>query len=159
MTAKKEFARILPAAPFGNEVDKLDLKELLEKTRAENESLKGDLFKTREELERYKTLEQARLSLEKNPPVPAASGGLSLPSSESVRPTAKKAEGKPGINTNNASEAPGPRRYSVQEGDTLSIISKKFYGQSNKWKEIAEANKSTLPDPRKLKLGQELIIP
>ena len=63
ITAKKEFARSLPAAPFGNEVDKLDLKELLEKNRAENESLKSDLLKTREELEHYKTLEQARLTL------------------------------------------------------------------------------------------------
>ena len=55
--------------------------------------------------------------------------------------------------------AAGGKSYTVQEGDTLSIIAKKFYGASSRWKEIAEANKETLPNPKKLKLGQVLVIP
>lgn len=47
--------------------------------------------------------------------------------------------------------------YTVQAGDTLSKISKHFYGDANKYARIAEANK--LPDPDKIKVGQELIIP
>lgn len=145
ITAKKEFARSLPAAPFGNEVDKLDLKELLEKTRAENESLKAEVLKVREELERYKMLEQARMNLEKI--APAGTGGVATPKET---PASKKTE----------TPAPaGPKQYTVQEGDTLSTIAKKFYGASSRWKEIYEANKSSMPSAKALKIGQTLTIP
>jgi len=45
----------------------------------------------------------------------------------------------------------------VQPGDNLSKISKQFYGDANKYKKIADANK--LEDPDKIKAGQQLIIP
>lgn len=147
VTAKKEFARSLPAAPFGNEVDKLDLKELLEKTRTENESLKAELLKVREELERYKTLEQARLNLEKLTTSPAGTGGIPAEAAST-----KKTESAPA-----ASNA--PKQYTVQEGDTLSTIAKKFYGASSRWKDIYEANKNVLPSPKALKIGQVLTVP
>ena len=47
--------------------------------------------------------------------------------------------------------------YTVQPGDNLSKISKQFYGDPNKYKKIADANK--LEDPDKIKAGQQLIIP
>jgi nucleoid-associated protein YgaU len=47
--------------------------------------------------------------------------------------------------------------YTVQPGDNLSKISKQFYGDANKYKTIADANK--LDDPDKIKAGQQLIIP
>ncbi|MBV9574834.1 MAG: LysM peptidoglycan-binding domain-containing protein [Acidobacteriales bacterium] len=47
--------------------------------------------------------------------------------------------------------------YTVQPGDNLSKISKQFYGDANKYKKIADANK--LDDPDKIKAGQQLIIP
>lgn len=150
ITAKKEFARSLPAAPFGEEVDKLDLKELLDKTRGENESLKAELMKTREEVERYKTLEEARVTLAKELPGPNGTGGVDL-ATHSGRPTGASEEAFAGT-------VPA-RQYTVQAGDTLSTIAKKFYGASSRWKEIAEANKKTLPNPKHLKLGQVILIP
>jgi nucleoid-associated protein YgaU len=47
--------------------------------------------------------------------------------------------------------------YIVQAGDNLSKISKHFYGDANKYMEIAKAN--DLADPDKIKVGQELKIP
>lgn len=47
--------------------------------------------------------------------------------------------------------------YTVQPGDNLSKISKQFYGDPNKYKKIADANK--LEDSDKIKAGQQLIIP
>jgi lipopolysaccharide biosynthesis regulator YciM len=159
VTAKKEFARSLPAAPFGGEIDKLDLKELLDKTRAENESLKAELLKDREEIEHTKAVEAARLALLSSP-APSGSGGVGL----SVSPKVAQNAAKPGSTLSSGSSAAAaknssPRQYTVQDGDTLSIIAKKFYGASSRWKEIAEANKDTLPNPKKLKLGQVLTIP
>jgi nucleoid-associated protein YgaU len=47
--------------------------------------------------------------------------------------------------------------YTVQPGDSLSKISKHFYGDAGKYMKIAQANK--LDDPDKIKAGQQLIIP
>ena len=46
--------------------------------------------------------------------------------------------------------------YTVQPGDTLSKISKQFYGDPNQYTKIAQANK--LDDPDKIKAGQQLLI-
>jgi len=51
------------------------------------------------------------------------------------------------------------RTYTVQPGDSLSKISKQFYGDANKYMSIFEANKDKLSDPDKVKIGTELRIP
>jgi nucleoid-associated protein YgaU len=53
----------------------------------------------------------------------------------------------------------GTRTYMVQPGDTLSKISKQFYGDANRYMEIFEANRNTLSDPDKIRAGQTLNIP
>jgi nucleoid-associated protein YgaU len=53
----------------------------------------------------------------------------------------------------------GTQTYMVQPGDTLSKISKQFYGDANRYMEIFEANRNTLSDPDKIKAGQTLNIP
>lgn len=52
-----------------------------------------------------------------------------------------------------------PRVYKVVSGDTLSDISKKFYGTTSKWQIILDANRKTLKNPAGLKPGMELVIP
>src|SRR3990170_7433681 len=51
------------------------------------------------------------------------------------------------------------RRYTVRAGDTLSKISKEFYGNANQYMKIFAANKDKLSDPDKIKAGMELVIP
>ena len=51
------------------------------------------------------------------------------------------------------------RKYTVQAGDSLSKISKQFYGNPNDYQKIFEANRDRLSDPNKIKPGQELVIP
>jgi nucleoid-associated protein YgaU len=51
----------------------------------------------------------------------------------------------------------GSQTYTVQPGDNLSKISKRYYGDANKYPVIAQAN--NLADPDKIKVGQELVIP
>ena len=55
--------------------------------------------------------------------------------------------------------ASGSRTYKVQPGDTLSKISKDFYGDANKYQQIFEANQDKLESPDKIRVGQELVIP
>jgi len=54
---------------------------------------------------------------------------------------------------------PPQQSYSVKSGDTLSKISKQFYGDATKYMKIYEANRDTLSDPDKIKPGQVLKIP
>ena len=51
------------------------------------------------------------------------------------------------------------RRYMVQPGDSLSKISRQFYGDANKYMKIFEANKDKLADPDKVRAGMNLVIP
>ncbi len=49
--------------------------------------------------------------------------------------------------------------YTVQPGDTLSKISKEYYGNANEYMRIFYANRGTLRDPDHIRVGQELVIP
>jgi len=51
------------------------------------------------------------------------------------------------------------RTYTVQSGDTLSKISRQFYGDANQYMRIYEANHDQLKDPDKIRPGQKLVIP
>ena len=53
----------------------------------------------------------------------------------------------------------GGQTYTVKAGDTLSKISKQFYGDSNEYMRIFYANREALKDPDKIQVGQELQIP
>lgn len=79
-----------------------------------------------------------------------------------VDPNYKDLKGN--IEVRQGSEAPqgneareGSQTYTVQPGDNLSKISKRFYGDAGKYMIIAEAN--NLDNPDKIKVGQELLIP
>lgn len=51
------------------------------------------------------------------------------------------------------------RSYTVQRGDTLASISRKFYKNSARWQRILDANADLLTKPSDLKPGQTLVIP
>jgi nucleoid-associated protein YgaU len=49
--------------------------------------------------------------------------------------------------------------YTVQPGDTLSAIAKKFMGNASEYMDIYNANRDQLSDPNMIKPGQVLKIP
>lgn len=49
--------------------------------------------------------------------------------------------------------------YTVKSGDTLSALSKQFYGNANAYMRIFNANRDQLKDPDKIQVGQKLVIP
>jgi tetratricopeptide (TPR) repeat protein len=51
------------------------------------------------------------------------------------------------------------RTYVVQHGDTLASISRKFYKTSAHWKQILDANRDVIDNPKRLTAGQTLLIP
>jgi nucleoid-associated protein YgaU len=57
----------------------------------------------------------------------------------------------------NGESAQGQRIYTLQEGDTLYALAKRFYGNGQQWTKIADANPGLNPD--KMPVGQEIVIP
>ena len=53
----------------------------------------------------------------------------------------------------------GGQTYTVKSGDTLSKISKQFYGDANEYMRIFYANRDKLRDPDMIQVGQELTVP
>ena len=58
-----------------------------------------------------------------------------------------------------ASGGQNQRHYTVKPGDTLSKISRQFYGDANQYTRIFNANRDILRDPNTINPGQELVIP
>lgn len=56
-------------------------------------------------------------------------------------------------------ESAKPRTYTVQSGDTLASIARRFYRSSAQWHKILQANAATITKPSDLKPGQTLVIP
>ena len=76
------------------------------------------------------------------------------PQDATIDITVAKGQGGPA----GGAQAPG-RTYTVQAGDTLSKISKQFYGDANRYMTIFEANRDILKDPNLIKVGQVLKVP
>ena len=56
-------------------------------------------------------------------------------------------------------QSQGGQTYEIKSGDTLSKISKQFYGNANEYMRIFYANRDQLNDPDKIQVGQKLVIP
>lgn len=54
---------------------------------------------------------------------------------------------------------PAVQTYTVVSGDSLSKISKHFYGEANHWRRIYEANRDVIKNPDVIHPGQVLKIP
>ncbi len=57
-----------------------------------------------------------------------------------------------------ANQAPS-RVYYVKPGDSLGSISAKYYGRKDMWKNIYNANRHLIDDPKSLEPGQKILIP
>jgi LysM repeat protein/predicted nucleic acid-binding Zn-ribbon protein len=55
--------------------------------------------------------------------------------------------------------APAPRFHTVAPGDSLSKISKQYYGTVTRWNDILQANRDVIRNPDALTLGTQLRIP
>ncbi|HEY5228937.1 MAG TPA: LysM domain-containing protein, partial [Opitutaceae bacterium] len=54
---------------------------------------------------------------------------------------------------------PEVKTYVVVDGDTLTRISRKFYGNSGRWEDILKANRDVMKDEKSLVVGSTIKIP
>ncbi len=53
----------------------------------------------------------------------------------------------------------GGRSHTVQKGDTLYSLSRRYYNTPSRWRDIYSANRGVISDPNKLRVGTQLTIP
>jgi len=152
-TAQKEFARQLPAQPYQGELDRIDLMELVKNLKVENENLKRDLMTAQNRLKQLEgTVGQIRQSSVE--PVRTTTPTASTNTTTRVqRPS--PTETRPEV----VDPTQVPRSYTVQSGDSLSSISRRFYGTPSRWIDIYQANRDRLSSENALKVGQTIRIP
>lgn len=148
-TAQKEFARQLPAQPYQGEFDRIDLMELVKTLKQENENLKRELVAAEKRVSQLENvLEQARRMPQPQPSTRAAA------TPRQPVPDASPAAPSPPPDPEDV-----PRTYTVQSGDTLTTISRRFYGTPSRWMDIYQANRDRLASENALRVGQEIRIP
>src|SRR5438874_4041189 len=137
----KRYLALSPNGPHANEVkNSVKHDEIAALT-----ALSGDSVITRSEVAR---LRNENLNLRKEPEARTASSRIVSEKSAVTGGSSKKIASKN-----------GDRTYVVQSGDTLFSISRKFYKSTKHWKEILEANEKNIRNPKKLTVGQTLVIP
>ncbi len=65
-----------------------------------------------------------------------------------------------GTSNNNIEVIEKPERFHiVEKNQTLSAISRIYYGSPNQWQKIVDANPALVTNPNKIKPGMKLVIP
>ena len=150
LSALHHFKRYLTVAPGGAKAN--EVKNFMKRDElALMTTLSGDSLVTRAEAAR---LRNENLALRKEANERAAQLRNPSAAERKAQPAAGQ---KPGATPKRASTA--PRSHIVQAGDTLFSLSRLYYNSPHRWKEILEANGSSIEDPEKLKVGQTLTIP
>ncbi len=153
-TAKKRYAASLPESPFENNIRRLELEEMWQKAQKENLELKQKLSAATEKLDKLEAI--ARIGVVNKQQTKAQS--VEKPVQQEQRATRQSVDN----NKRSSSVVVSrdiPPSYVVQPGDTLSSISKRFYGSSRRWKDIFRANRDRLASPESVRPGQTLRLP
>ncbi len=87
----------------------------------------------------------------------AASGSSTKPAEPATAKPTPVVEPKPAPTVSKTTQS--HQIYTVAAGDTLTKIATKFYGDSERWGPIYEANRDSLSSPSALRVGQTLVIP
>ena len=89
---------------------------------------------------------------------PASEGGFGAPLVLSA-PRRPAATSSPTSTPVRASQVAEARIHTVAEGENLTRIARRYYGDGDRWVEIYDANRASLPNPAALTIGMKLRIP
>jgi LysM repeat protein len=180
-TAKREFARTLPAAPLESQAERLETQDQIDRLLRENDQLKAELtalhdgvaatpVRTRAAVDSDGSAGTPMISIATSAPEPAPTPAVD-DSPVTYAPVESPVEAPPTVQrttlTTSSAIRSAPtkptasagRRHTVAKGDTLFSLAQKYYGNRSKWRDIFEANRDVLPSQNSLRLGMELKIP
>jgi LysM repeat protein len=134
VTAEREIIRNLPGKPYAGYLNGLTLQEENLRLQREVADLKARLGMPLSETYKPKSVASVPSGSAQVSPVPQAAASRPQPTAQS-------------------------QSYVVQKGDSLYLISRKFYGDSSHIDRIYQANRSVMKSKNSLRVGQTLRIP
>jgi LysM repeat protein len=134
VTAEREIIRNLPGKPYEGYLNGLTLQEENLRLQREVADLKARLGMPLSETYKPKSVASVPSGSAQVSPVPQAAASRPQPTAQS-------------------------QSYVVQKGDSLYLISRKFYGDSSHIDRIYQANRSVMKSKNSLRVGQTLRIP
>ena len=146
--ARKMFLAQLPGQPFENEnaLSGQNMEKKLRDALAENDALKREISILRGRVAEAEN-SRAGAPIRPVPGQPVA-----------VEPRNDQTPVRVPPSTDAGTQVI-PAFHVVVSGDTLSTISKKYYGTANRWREIYNYNRNIMRSPSELKLGMKLRLP
>jgi LysM repeat protein len=175
-TAKREFARTLPATPLESQADTLEKQDQIDRLLRENDQLKAELnafraggpapsVRSRATLDAGNAPGTPLITIAAPPPAPIVDDSpiTSAPVPAETEEAAPVIQAVPlSAPTRPAGSKPAAtagRRHTVTKGDTLFSLAQKYYGNRAKWRDLYAANRDVLPNEAALKPGMQLKIP
>jgi tetratricopeptide (TPR) repeat protein len=170
-SAKREFARTLPANPMESQSDRLNMLDQIDRLQRENEQLKAELALARgntvpASVNRIRMPAEQTLLPPTNqivtPDEPADRSPLTLaPLTDDSAQGQSAAAPLQGASAKPAAAPAGAamRSHTVVKGDTLFSLAQRYYNNRSKWRDIYDANRDQLPDQNSLRIGMVLKIP
>ncbi len=147
-SAKREFARTLPANPLENQSERLNMLDQIGRLQRENDQLKEALARARGNVVPPR-VDNKRSVIES----PLSVAPLQPERVESPPAVREPVRSKPTPPTAQM------RQHTVEKGDTLFVLAQRYYGNRSKWRDIYAANRDVMPNENSLQIGMVLKIP
>ena len=177
--ATREFARTLPAQPLENSMERIDLLDKFDQLQRENLQLKEQLIAAKTLAVNTPRSSGTLITPETVSPVaqnpadsPIARSPEPAPDADQPPPvvtpqpqTPTVSLNRPGVQTSSSRPSTptvtaSGHRHTVAKGDTLFILSQRYYNNKSRWREIYAANRDQLSsESTPLRIGMQLKIP
>ena len=147
-SAKREFARTLPANPLENQSERLNMLDQMGRLQRENDQLKEALARARG------NVVPPRVDNSRS----VVSSPLSVAPLQEETPVLAPVLREP-VRSKPTPPATKMRLHTVEKGDTLFVLAQRYYGNRAKWRDIYAANRDVMPNENSLQIGMVLKIP
>jgi nucleoid-associated protein YgaU len=158
-SAKREFARSLPAQPLGSAIPPAELLDQVESLQRENQALKAEVATLRDRAAPYFPRADSNGGADAGAPAPYQTPLTVAPLATDNPPAASEGAPAGPASARAPSPAPAGRTHTVGKGDTLYSLAQRYYGSRSRWRDILNANREQLPNANALKIGMVLRIP
>ena len=151
--------KLLRSTPDGIPLFDTDMKVSVEDYTLSEDATKGLDISVDVKLKQYRDYGTKTAVVEEVPASAGTTASSDTNNSSSATDSAEKSTSVTVTKDRDSSTAPSATTYTVQRGDTLWAIAKKYLKDGSKYNLILEANKDVISAPHLIRVGDVLTIP
>ncbi|MEJ6604021.1 MAG: LysM peptidoglycan-binding domain-containing protein [Opitutaceae bacterium] len=158
--ATRNFARTLPAQPLENQLIRNDHLDVIETLQRENTRLKDEVATHRGNRSTSRgTVANLTDNVDRNSRPPLSTSAENPFSRAPISAPAQRPVSRPQRPAAETTTAEPTRVHTVVKGDTLYGLSRRYYQDSTRAKDIYAANRNKMRSQNDLQVGMRLVIP